>query len=238
MPETENYQPSKTTLYLNDLQTTLFFELGTDEDTVGGPMLMPMCYTVNFFKGFTFVWVVALMLYFQNYSKAMILYLCLHGTYGFCWVIKDFVFPDARAQKMGTVCSHVLLFTLLVFYWMIPIPLAMSLGNQNPSILSMCLYVVVYLTGLVLMMGSDYQKYHSLKVKKGKNYKILRSGKYRFFQIYSKPQLPWLDPHLPIFLPVFRPHPLFFLLFLPSRHPLHPKHLPQRANVLQIEKRL
>ena len=114
MPETENYQPSKTTLYLNDLQTTLFFELGTDEDTVGGPMLMPMCYTVNFFKGFTFVWVVALMLYFQNYSKAMILYLCLHGTYGFCWVIKDFVFPDARAQKMGTVCSHVLLFTLLV----------------------------------------------------------------------------------------------------------------------------
>lgn len=28
MPYSENYQPSKTTLYLNDLQTTLFFELG------------------------------------------------------------------------------------------------------------------------------------------------------------------------------------------------------------------
>lgn len=96
---------------------------------------MPMCYQVNFFKGFTFVWVICLMLYFKNTSPAMILYLILHGSYGICWVIKDFMFPDARAQKMGTVCSHALLFILLTFYWMIPLPLAMGLGPQRLTIL-------------------------------------------------------------------------------------------------------
>lgn len=129
---------------------------------------MPICYQVNFFKGLTFVWVISLMLFFNNKSTAMILYLVLHGSYGICWVIKDFVFPDLRAQKMGTVCSHALLFTLLIFYWMIPVPLAAGLGDQDPSIVKIGIYSTIYLAGLTLMMGSDYQKYHTLKVRKGK----------------------------------------------------------------------
>jgi hypothetical protein len=33
---------------------------------------------------------------FQNYSLGMWLYLFLHGTYGICWVTKDWLFPDEK----------------------------------------------------------------------------------------------------------------------------------------------
>ena len=128
---------------------------------------MPMRYTVNFFKGFTFLWVFFLMWAFHNRSMVMWLYLCLHGSYGICWVVKDLVFPDGRGKIMGSLGSHLVLVVLLMGYWCIPVPLAMRYGLVNPSRGRMVSIVCMYLVGLLLMMGSDYQKYRILRVGRG-----------------------------------------------------------------------
>lgn len=69
------------------------------ERQIGGPILMPIRYQVNFFKGATFIWIIFLMFCIQNYTIEMYIYLLLHGSYGIFWIIKDHYFPDARVQK-------------------------------------------------------------------------------------------------------------------------------------------
>jgi hypothetical protein len=93
-------------------------------------MLGPARYQVNLFKGATALWVLLLMGYFRNWSPAMWLYLCLHGSYGLCWILKDLSFPDPRLKNSMSAGSHIILFLLLAGYWAIPVPLALGLGLQ------------------------------------------------------------------------------------------------------------
>ena len=60
-------------------------------------------------------------------------------------------------------------------YWMIPLPLAAGYGVTNPSVERIGMLVGMYVGGLVLMMGADYQKYRRLKVKQGMYRYILRT---------------------------------------------------------------
>lgn len=102
----------------------------------------------------------------------MCLYLFLHGSYGICWVVKDLWFPDARLMRKGSIGSQVVLFILLVLYWMIPVPLAAGYGITNPSIGRITFLMVIYLLGIFLMMGADYQKTTTLRKRKGKDIAI------------------------------------------------------------------
>lgn len=124
-------------------------------------------YQLDLFKGATFLWVLLLMHLFQNYSSAMYLYLFLHGSYGICWVIKDFWFPDTRVLQKGSLGSNAVLFLLLTSYWIIPVPLAAGYGVNSPSTARMIFLVVMYLVGVFLMMGADYQKTITLRRRKG-----------------------------------------------------------------------
>jgi hypothetical protein len=97
----------------------------------------------------------------------MYLYLFLHGSYGICWVVKDLWFPDWRFLQKASLGSNVALVVFLLCYWMISVPLAAGYGVSDPSPARMVFLVVIYLVGLVLMMGSDYQKTTTLAVRKG-----------------------------------------------------------------------
>ena len=97
----------------------------------------------------------------------MWVYLFMHGSYGICWVVKDVIFPDEKGKVKGSLLSHLTLIVLLLGYWCIPVPLAMRYGLVNPSTTRMVVIVMVYLLGLVLMMGSDYQKHRILSQRKG-----------------------------------------------------------------------
>ncbi len=99
----------------------------------------------------------------------MYLYLALHGTYGFAWLAKDLTFPDSRFMANASIGSNILCFLFLCCYWMIPIPLAAGYGVSNPSNERIVFLVVLYIVGLILMLGSDYQKTMTLKQRKGKH---------------------------------------------------------------------
>lgn len=129
---------------------------------------MPLRYIINLFKGATMFWVIFLMYHFRTMSTGMWVYLFLHGTYGFAWLTKDILFPDATFKQKGTLGSLILASIFLGLYWCIPVPLAAGLGVHNPPMARIVLVVSMYLFGLYLMMGSDYQKTTTLAKKKGK----------------------------------------------------------------------
>ena len=107
------------------------------------------------------------MNYFNNYSTRMYLYLCLHGSYGILWVLKDIFFPDFKFNVQARIGSCITAFLFLTLYWLIPLPMAAGYGINNPSTARIIFLVCLYITGLVLMLGSDYQKYQALKKKPG-----------------------------------------------------------------------
>ena len=78
-------------------------------------------------------------------------------------MVKDVTFPDSRWQTKCRIGSSILAFLFLVFYWLIPVPLAAGYGINEPSFARIVFLVSMYVSGLILMMGSDYQKYHALK---------------------------------------------------------------------------
>ena len=132
--------------------------------------MLKLRHVINTFKGLTFAWVLLLMYAYNNYSSGMYLYLILHGSYGIFWVIKDITFPDFRFNKMASLGSLLGTFLFLTLYWFIPIPLAAGLGISHPSTARIAFLLGLYVSGLVLMLGSDYQKYRALKIKPGTAY--------------------------------------------------------------------
>lgn len=104
---------------------------------------------------------------FQNYSLGMWLYLFLHGSYGICWVTKDCLFPDKKVLQPASLGSQFLLSFVLLAYWSIPVPLAAGYGITHPSPARVAFLTGMYIVGLILMMGADYQKTTTLKQRKG-----------------------------------------------------------------------
>ena len=59
-----------------------------------GPYIMPWSTMTNVYKFLQFFYILGLMFYFDNFSTTPFVYLAMHGSYGFFWVIKDRTFPD------------------------------------------------------------------------------------------------------------------------------------------------
>ncbi len=49
---------------------------------------MKIKYPINFHKGLTFAIILGLMVLYHNFTIGAWVYLSLHGTYGFLWLIK------------------------------------------------------------------------------------------------------------------------------------------------------
>ena len=126
-----------------------------------------MRYCINTFKATTFLWVLFLMWIYETNSRGIWLYLFLHGSYGIAWLIKDLTFPDVRFMQKASIGSNVLAFLFLCAYWLVPLPLAAGYGVSTPSIPRMIAIILLYISGLALMLISDYQKTTKLRIRPG-----------------------------------------------------------------------
>jgi len=131
-----------------------------------GPPFVKMKQIINFQKGGTFFYVLFLMYYFNNFSLTSYLYLALHGTYGFLWLLKDRIFPDSSWERKITATSAVacVLFVLAP-YWISPLLIIKDRVSISNFKLALCISLHTF--GCVTMMASDTQKYFVLKEKKG-----------------------------------------------------------------------
>ncbi len=140
-------------------------------DFLGGPKPWRLAWVINFQKAGTFVFVAWLMWFYQNTTPAAFVYLALHGSYGFVWLIKDLSFPDPGWQKKVTIGGGLMaFFGVLFWYWVIAwLLISQSVTPQYPldenAWFALCISLCVL--GCVIMIAADAQKYYTLKHRKG-----------------------------------------------------------------------
>ena len=133
---------------------------------LGGPRVLKLSWVINLQKGGTLPFVLALMAATGNWSPTAWTYAALHGSYGLCWLLKDRVFPDPGWEQRVTFGSafNAWLFCLGL-YWIAPVLVVVGGIVTHPALLAVA--TIVYALGVVLMMGSDAQKFFVLKARRG-----------------------------------------------------------------------
>ena len=126
---------------------------------------MKVKYPINLHKSLTFVVVLSLMAFYDNFTLAAWVYLALHGTYGIMWLIKDSLYPDQQWEQEVPVATGIIAFMPISLYWVAPFILISS--GVQPSVPLISAAITINITGVFLHYGSDAQKYFTLKYKKG-----------------------------------------------------------------------
>jgi protein-S-isoprenylcysteine O-methyltransferase Ste14 len=110
--------------------------------------------------------VLAMMLYFHNWSAAAFLYLGLHGTYTLLWLIKQLLFADRRfAQSIPLRIGLLTPFLPLMAYMIGPYLLISE--HTVPPNWVFALAAFLCLSGVFLHFVSDAQKFVVLQLRKG-----------------------------------------------------------------------
>ncbi len=136
------------------------------------------------------------MVIFDNRSIAAWVYLALHGTYGFCWLLKHIAFPDQSWETKSTIGGAIIVFLLLATYLVAPyLLISNALGvdsTATPSwLLALCISLHTF--GVVIMMVSDGQKYFTLKYRPG----LITEGMFKRVRHpnYAGERKPWMIKH-------------------------------------------
>ncbi len=172
------------------------------EDFLGGPRRLKFAWAINIHKGSIFFVVILLMVIYGNYSTSAWVYLAIHGSYGFIWLLKHFTFPDRRWETRVTYGGFVMIFLFLALYWIAPFLLISDPpGPVSGWFITLC--VTMFALGVVIMMVSDCQKYFTLELKRG----LITEGMFKYvrhpnylgemlvyasFALLSQHWIPWL----------------------------------------------
>jgi protein-S-isoprenylcysteine O-methyltransferase Ste14 len=154
------------------------FNTYLSQDLFGGPKLVKIAWVINLHKFLTVFVVALLMVWFKNYSTAAWVYLALHGTYGFGWLLKHIAFRDSRYETKVTFGGAAFTFLLLATYWLAPMLLISNvLGADRPTtpnwLVALCIALLVL--GMTIMIASDCQKNVTLKHRQG----LITDGMFR-----------------------------------------------------------
>ncbi|MES2127470.1 MAG: DUF1295 domain-containing protein [Pseudomonadota bacterium] len=136
------------------------------EDVGGGPRPLALGDTINSHKFITFFVILGMMVYTGNFSTPAWIYLCLHGVYGWCWLVKDFSARDAQFNKPVTIGAACSLYGLYgIWIWGLPwLFLTRQVAPSN-TLLAAC--ITMHTLGVVIMVAADLQKTFTLRLKKG-----------------------------------------------------------------------
>lgn len=117
-------------------------------------------------KGATFFVVLGLMgVYDQWHNSTAWIYLALHGTYGFLWVLKSRFFPDRQWDERSSLRFSLVIIGGLAAYWIAPWLLTSRGVEAAPWYVGIC--ISLYAFGVFFHFASDMQKYTSLKLQPG-----------------------------------------------------------------------
>lgn len=124
-------------------------------------------------KGFNAFAILGLLAYFGAWENtALWVYLALHGSYGFLWVLKSRVFGDKQWEQPCSPLYGVLIWGALSLYWVSPWLLASGRCAEPPNwYLALC--ISLYSLGVFLHFASDMQKHLWLSLRPGQ---LLQTG--------------------------------------------------------------
>ena len=133
---------------------------------------MKQKYFIDFHKGITFLYILALINYYDAFNNITIwIYLGLHGTYGVLWVMKSLIFPDKSwEQKTNLIYGLIIIFGLSL-YWISPWIIVSGYFNNGAVVIvpNWLISIIIFLfgVGVFLHFSSDMQKYTALKLNPG-----------------------------------------------------------------------
>jgi steroid 5-alpha reductase family enzyme len=133
---------------------------------------MKQKYFIDFHKGITFLYILALINYYDAFNNITIwVYLGLHGTYGILWVMKSLIFPDKSwEQKTNLIYGLIIIFGLSL-YWISPWIIVSGYFNNGAVVIvpNWLISIIIFLfgVGVFLHFSSDMQKYTALKINPG-----------------------------------------------------------------------
>jgi len=136
---------------------------------VGGPKHLKLCWLINSQKISTAFFIFYLMHVFNDYSPSAWVYLALHGTYGYCWMIKHFAFPNKGFEPPTTYpAAFFVILPFLYSYWLIPYMFFTVNASQGPaSSERMALAIAIHTVGITIMIAADAQTHFMLKYNPG-----------------------------------------------------------------------
>jgi protein-S-isoprenylcysteine O-methyltransferase Ste14 len=126
---------------------------------------MKIKHAINLHKGLTAFVVLGLMFVYQNFAIAPWIYLALHGTYGFLWLLKDRIYPDKQWEEEVSIPMGIGTFLVLCSYWVAPWLLIHSGVTVPVGAIAGAVFLNIF--GVFLHYTSDAQKYYTLKYQKG-----------------------------------------------------------------------
>jgi protein-S-isoprenylcysteine O-methyltransferase Ste14 len=125
---------------------------------------MNIGHVIEFQKGSTFFIVLIMMgIYAQWENPTAWVYLALHGSYGFLWVLKGQLFPDRQWNRNVSLPFAMIGFVALCLYWIAPFLLT-SRNTQAPYWL-ITASIILFVFGVFLNFTADMQKFTSLKLR-------------------------------------------------------------------------
>ncbi len=123
---------------------------------------------IDFHKGINSIFILLLMYYFDSWNNIVAwIYLALHGTYGYMWILKSKIFPDRQWESKTTIRYGLFIWLGLSLYWISPYIIISGNSILPFSIPMYPIYiffcVTIYIFGVFLHFTSDMQKYIQLK---------------------------------------------------------------------------
>ena len=123
-------------------------------------------------KGATFFYILSLIYFFNAFDNILaMVYLAIHGSYGFFWVLKSRIFPDKTWEVKVPLYYGFVIWFGLSLYWIAPWIIVSGffydismISNLNIIIASS---IFLYAFGIFLHFTSDMQKFTQLKSKPG-----------------------------------------------------------------------
>lgn len=136
------------------------------QDIGGGPRLLRLDHAINLQKITTVFFIYGLMHWYGNFSLGAWVYLALHGSYGYTWLVKDLAFPNAAFAKRITFGALGVLYGgLNLAYWVLPW-LFIS-RHIEPSGPVLCAAIAAHTLGVSWMAAADLQKNCIMRYRKG-----------------------------------------------------------------------
>lgn len=133
---------------------------------------------INLQKCTTLFWCLFLAWCYDKLSSpTAMVYCAIHGSYGYCWLIKDAAFTGKNTLGKMTMIEGIFgcFFIFLPGYWTIPWLAISNPEEASPFMLFSCIFL--YTIGVVTMMVSDCQTYFLLETRPGR---LIANGMNRY----------------------------------------------------------
>ena len=131
-------------------------------------------YFIDSHKGITPLFIIFLISFYNAWNNTeAIIYLALHGTYGFLWVTKSCIYPDKQWESKVNILYGFLIWIVLSLYWLSAYVIITGNHFMKMKIFENCgpgylgVLISFYIIGVFLHFTSDMQKYISLKLNPG-----------------------------------------------------------------------